>query len=131
MISTPWSVGGVVESATGNGAPAVGLGWAEPRNSGATMIVFSRAFSGIFESSETIGPMDSGCFREAPFGVPVVPLVRMIARPGSDGGTGSAGSPRSISWSRVASSVSSESCHATNRFRRVAASLSSSVNSSS
>ena len=81
-------------------------------NSGATMNVFSRAFSGMRDSSATAGPIVSGCLRDAPFGVPVVPDVRMIARPDSAGGTGGSGSPFSISDSSVGSATSSESCQA-------------------
>ena len=111
--------------------PSVKCAKPQEWKSGATMNVRSRAFSGIFESSATSGPIVSGCLREAPFGVPVVPLVRMIARPDSSGGTGSAGSPCSISSSSVGSSVSSESCQAMKRLRRLPASERSSVNSSS
>ena len=50
-------------------------------NSGAAIIVFSRARSGITDSSEAIGSIVLGIERDAPFGVPVVPDVRMIARP--------------------------------------------------
>ena len=63
-------------------------------NIGAAIIVRSRARSGIFENSAAAGSSDSGCLRCAPFGVPVVPLVRMTTRPFSAGGTTSAGSPR-------------------------------------
>ncbi len=69
-------------------------------------MVFSRAFSGILDSSAAAGSSDLGWEREAPFGVPVVPDVRMIAFPGSPGGTTSERSPPSISASRVASRLS-------------------------
>ena len=59
-------------------------------NSGAAIIVFSRARSGITDSSAAIGSIDFGIEREAPFGVPVVPDVRMIARPCSAGGASGA-----------------------------------------
>ena len=69
--------------------------------------------SGIFDSSAAAGSSDLGCEREAPFGVPVVPLVRMIALPGAEGGWTSAVSPRSMSSSIVGSFVStSGSVHA-------------------
>ena len=55
-------------------------------NIGAAIIVFSRAFSGIMASSAAAGSSDLGCERDAPFGVPVVPEVRMIALPRSLGG---------------------------------------------
>ena len=84
-------------------------------NSGAAIIVFSRARSGITDSSEAIGSIVLGIEREAPFGVPVVPEVRMIARPCADGGVIGAVSPRSIRSSRRGSLVlpSSGSCQAT------------------
>ena len=82
-------------------------------NSGAAIIVFSRAFSGIRESSAAAGSSDLGCEREAPFGVPVVPEVRMTALPGAAGGTTSARSPRAIRSSIAGSLVStSGSCQA-------------------
>src|SRR3712207_8472382 len=46
----------------------------------------SRARSGILENSTAAGSSDSGCLREAPLGVPVVPDVRMTTRPFSAGG---------------------------------------------
>ena len=51
--------------------------------------------AGSSTSSAAAGSSDSGCLRVAPFGVPVVPLVRMTTRPCATGGTaGRAGSPR-------------------------------------
>ena len=101
-------------------------------NSGAAIIVVSRACSGIFDSSEAAGSSESGWLRDAPFGVPVVPDVRITTRPGSAGGTTSASSPCSMSSSSVGSDRSvSGSCQAMNRLRRTAASLTRSVNSSS
>ena len=93
----------------------------------------SRAFSGIRSSMAAAGRIEVGWLRDAPLGVPVVPDVRITARYSfsSDGGTGSDGSPCSMSSSRVGSSVLSESCHAMNRLRRLPASSRSSVNSSS
>ena len=57
--------------------------WAKPQewNSGAAMWVVWRALSGIFDKSDTAGSSDWGEPRDAPLGVPVVPLVRMMARP--------------------------------------------------
>ena len=83
-------------------------------NIGAAIIVFSRAFSGIIASSAAAGSSERGCEREAPFGVPVVPDVRMIALPRSDGGSTSEVSPRAIrSSSRGSSGLpSSASCQA-------------------
>jgi hypothetical protein len=77
--------------------------------------VFSRALSGITDSSAATGSRFFGCEREAPFGVPVVPEVRIVARPGALGGTTSAGSPRAISASSVGSEgfpASASSCQA-------------------
>ena len=62
-------------------------------NMGAAIIVGSSALSGIFENSEAIGSIESGCLRCAPFGVPVVPEVRMTMRPFSSGGSRPDGSP--------------------------------------
>ena len=62
--------------------PSVKCAKPQAWNSGAAIIVFSRAFSGIRESSAATGSSDFGWLREAPFGVPVVPEVRMIALPG-------------------------------------------------
>ena len=58
--------------------------WAKPQewNRGAAIIVVSRARSGIFENSAATGSIESGCRRAAPFGVPVVPEVRITVRPG-------------------------------------------------
>ena len=55
-------------------------------NIGAAIIVFSRAFRGIIASNAAAGSSERGCERAAPFGVPVVPDVRMIALPRSAGG---------------------------------------------
>ena len=65
-------------------------------NSGAAIIVTSLACSGIFDSSAAAGSSDVGDWREAPLGVPVVPEVRITVLLGSEGGTGSDGSPRAI-----------------------------------
>src|SRR3954465_4895051 len=58
------------------------------------MNVFSRALSGMRDSSATAGPIVSGCLRDAPFGVPLVPEVRITTRPVSTGGAGAPGVPR-------------------------------------
>ena len=107
--------------------------WAKPQEwkSGAAMCVFWRAFTGIFDSSDTTGSSDCGLAREAPFGDPVVPLVRIVARPSRSGGTTSEGSPPAISSPIVGYGRSSESCQAMKRLRRFAASESRSPNSSS
>ena len=57
--------------------------WAKPQewNSGAAMNVVCARFSGILDSSDTAGSSDCGCAAAAPFGVPVVPEVRITARP--------------------------------------------------
>ena len=57
-------------------------------NSGAAMCELARYCSGIFDSNETAGSSESGEPRLAPFGVPVVPEVRMITLPVLSGGTG-------------------------------------------
>ena len=94
--------------------PSAQLAKPQAWNSGAAIIVRSRAFKGMTERSEAIGSIVLGIERSAPFGVPVVPLVRMIARPGCSGGDTSATSPRSIRSSSSASSTlpSSGSCQA-------------------
>ena len=66
--------------------PSVKCAKPQAWNSGAAIIVFSRAFSGIRDSSAATGSSDFGWLREAPFGVPVVPEVRITALPGSAGG---------------------------------------------
>jgi hypothetical protein len=100
-------------------------------NIGAAIIVFSRAFSGIMASSAAAGSSDLGCEREAPFGVPVVPEVRMIALPRSLGGLTGAVSPLAdISSSSGSRGLpSSASCQAMKRLRRREASWISSSNS--
>ncbi len=55
-------------------------------NIGAAITVLSRAFNGIFENSAASGSTESGCLRAAPFGVPVVPEVRITTLPGSPEG---------------------------------------------
>ena len=62
-------------------------------NIGAAISVRSRARSGIASSSAAAGSSDSGWRRLAPFGVPVVPLVRMTTRPRAGAATTSARSP--------------------------------------
>ena len=103
-------------------------------NSGAAIIVTSPSCSGIFESSAAAGSTEVGDWRVAPFGVPVVPEVRITVRPGSPGGTGSDGSPRRIRCSSessisIASSSPSTSSQATYVLRPSAASATRSVNS--
>ena len=65
------------------------------------MSVRSRARSGIFDSSDAAGSSVLGSLRLAPFGVPVVPLVRMTMRPFVAGGRRSARSPPAMSESSV------------------------------
>ena len=100
-------------------------------NIGAAIIVFSRAFSGIMASSAAAGSSDFGCEREAPFGVPVVPEVRMIALPRSFGGATGATSPLEARSSSSGSLglPSSASCQAMKRLRRRDASRISASNS--
>ncbi len=71
-------------------------------NSGGAISTFSRPRSGIEERIATAAPMP-GEPREAPFGVPVVPEVRIVWRPSRSGGSGVIGSPPSISSSSVGS----------------------------
>ena len=74
-------------------------------NSGAAMCTRHPYFSGIRESSEIAASMPAS-LRGAPFGVPVVPEVRMMIRlwpPGTDNGLSSRSA--SISESRVSTSV--------------------------
>ncbi len=106
--------------------------WAKPHewNSGAPMIQFSRARSGMRLKSAAAGLSPPGCLRAAPFGVPVVPEVRMIVRPGSSGGETSSVEVvlmRSSSVGRA--SVSSSSTHAMKSLRPSLALLRTSVNS--
>ncbi len=69
-------------------SPMASVKWAKPQawKSGAAIIVRPRAFSGIRSSSAATGSSDWGCLRLAPFGVPVVPEVRISALPCSGGG---------------------------------------------
>ena len=95
--------------------PIASVKCAKPQawNSGAAIIVRSRERSGIRSSSAATGSSDCGCLRLAPFGVPVVPEVRMTALPWSGGGVRSDVSPRAISSSSVVSLRSpSGSCQA-------------------
>ena len=89
-------------------------------------ITVQRLFSGILDRYATTGSIDCGPPREAPFGVPVVPEVRITARPSRSGGTTALGSPSDISSSSVGSGQVGESCQATKRLRRWPASSSSS-----
>ena len=54
-------------------------------NRGAAITVVPRARSGIASRIAAAGASDPGWLRCAPFGVPVVPLVRITVRPGSSG----------------------------------------------
>ncbi len=73
--------------------PSVKCAKPQEWNIGAAIIVVSRARNGIFENRAAAGSRLSGWLRLAPFGVPVVPLVRMTTRPLSTGGTGRTGRP--------------------------------------
>ena len=99
--------------------------------SGAAMWEIWRVLSGIRESSDTAGSSDCGFPREAPFGVPVVPLVRITMRPSRVGRHDVAGvaGPDQLVERRVR--ALSESCQATKRLRRLPASSSRPSNSSS
>jgi hypothetical protein len=101
-------------------------------NSGAAMCVVQPRFIGIRDISATASSMPA-LFRGAPFGVPVVPEVRMMIRLGFSGADSSASAdPSSISCSTVGVSrePASLSTQATTRLTS-AASWSISVNSSS
>jgi hypothetical protein len=50
-------------------------------------MVRSSAWSGIRENIAASGASDAGALRCAPFGVPVVPEVRMMNRASSAGGS--------------------------------------------
>ena len=108
------------------------LNWRKPQawKSGAAKKVGSRECSGIRERIATIGSIGSGWPREAPFGVPVLPEVSSVIRPGPSGAGTSESSPFWIRCS-IESSPGSPSCHATQRRRSPAASPISSANSSS
>jgi hypothetical protein len=55
--------------------------------SGAAITVRPRARIGIASSTASAGAIELGWLRCAPFGVPVVPLVRITVRPGAGGGS--------------------------------------------
>ena len=94
--------------------PSVKCAKPQEWNSGAAIIVCSRAFSGIRDSSAAAGSSDRGCEREAPFGVPVVPEVRITALPRSLGGFEVGAVAAAIRSSSAVSSASSPgSRHAT------------------
>ena len=122
-------------STTVDSRPIASVKCAKPQewNIGAAIIVRSRARSGIRSSSAATGSSDCGCLRLAPFGVPVVPEVRISALPCSGGGDRSDVSPRAISSSSVRSPPRSlsGSCHAMKRLRPRVASSRTSANSSS
>ena len=104
--------------------------WAKPHvwNSGAAMWVRQPWRRGIRESSDTAAPMPAS-LRGAPFGVPVVPDVRITIRACRLGGSRSWSGCPAISASRV-SSPTSLSVQATIR-SLTSASESRSANSSS
>jgi hypothetical protein len=92
--------------------------WARPQawNSGAAISVVSPARSGILDRMATSGSGPVGPAREAPFGVPVVPEVRMVWRPGSGGAGGTSSGASAIRDSSVGSLSSGPSgspCQAT------------------
>ena len=78
------------------------------------------------------GSIESGCLRAAPFGVPVVPEVRITVRPGSAGAFSSASSPAAISSSsRGSLALAPGWLQAMMRARSAPPAATSSVNSSS
>ena len=68
----------------------------EWKSGAAIIVVLARLAAGSRRAARPTGSSDLGCERDAPFGVPVVPEVRMIDLPGSAGGTTSDVSPLSI-----------------------------------
>ena len=82
--------------------------WKKPQEwkSGAAIIIVSRLRKGILSISAASASRPSGLERCAPFGVPVVPEVRMTKRGLSGGGFRSDSSPAAISCSSVAASLS-------------------------
>jgi hypothetical protein len=111
--------------------PSVKCAKPQEWNIGAAMCVLSRARSGILARSAAAGSSDSGCLREAPFGVPVVPEVRMMTRPFSAGGRSSDVSPSAMSVSSVGSPAAFVSLQATMPFRPSRAPAQRPANSSS
>jgi hypothetical protein len=110
-----------ITSVEDSASPSVKCAKPQEWNIGAAIIVRSRAWSGMTDSSAATGSRFFGCERAAPLGVPVVPEVRIVARPRAAGGTTSDGSPASISASSVRSfgrGASTSSCQATKRLRR-------------
>ena len=79
--------------------------WKKPQEwkSGAAIIIVSRLRNGILSISAAIASSPSGLERCAPFGVPVVPEVRITKRGLSGGGFRSDSSPPAISCSSVGS----------------------------
>ena len=106
--------------------------WKKPQEwkSGAAIIIVIPRRKGILSISEAIAINPSGLERWAPFGVPVVPEVRITNLGLSGGGLWSDSSPASISASRVGASVS-PSHQATMRATESSTPESSSPNSSS
>ena len=106
--------------------------WANPQvwNSGAAMWHVHPRRSGILDSSATASSTPA-LLRGAPFGVPVVPEVRMMIRPCSSGLSSLASAePFAMSFSTVVSPCGSPSVQATTRVTSEAFS-SISLNSSS
>jgi hypothetical protein len=111
------------------------LRWPNPHewNSGAAISARSRTRSGIAPRSaamDFVGELGTG--RDAPFGAPVVPEVRITAVPGCAGGRCGEGSPSRIRSSSDGSPVAPPSSRqATNAARAGPASPSTAPNSSS
>ena len=85
--------------------------WKKPQEwkSGAAIIIVSRLRKGILSISAAIASSPSGLERWAPFGVPVVPEVRITKRGLSGGGLSSDSAPAAISCSSVVSAGASPS----------------------
>ena len=90
--------------------------WPKPQewNSGAAITLTSPDRIGSTDSSASPGAISARCLQaNTPLGVPVVPEVRIIVRPGRSGRGGSPGSPELASSSSVGRS-DGPSCPATN-----------------
>jgi hypothetical protein len=101
-------------------------------NIGVGSTVTSPPRNGRRDSGPPNGASERGCWRAAPFGVPVVPLVRMMSDACRPGAGGEAGLPAATSASRVSAARSpSVVVHARKRPLGASTSATTSANSSS
>ena len=108
--------------------------WKKPQewNSGAAIIIVEPRRKGIMSSTAASAISPSGLVRWAPFGVPVVPEVRITKRGLSGGGRWSESSPSASSCSSVVLPAGgAPSCQATIRRTPGSTPASRSSNSSS